>query len=69
MCNFWDSIYNNRNKVFFRVRLVSFFRGVRIGEMVVVEIWHIFVVEMPVIVSWTSEIVLDSKAFIIISKT
>ena len=49
--------------------MVSFFRGVRIAEMVVVEIWHIFIVEMPVIVSWTSEIVLDTKAFIIISKT
>ena len=51
------------------MRLVSFFRGVRILEMVVVEIWHIFIVEMPVIMSWTSEIVLDTKAFIFISKT
>ena len=52
------------------MRLVSFFGGVRIVKMVVVEIWRgPVIVEMPVIASWTSKIILDSKACIIVCKT
>ena len=62
----WDGIDDDGDVVLLWVGLVPPFRGVWVGEVVVVELvlFPIFpVVEVPVVIAWTSEVVLDVEAF------
>ena len=58
----WDGIDDDGDVVLLRVGLVPPFRGVWVVEVVVVEVWHVLVVEVPVVPAWTSEVVLDVEA-------
>ena len=64
-----DWVHNDWDEVLLWMGLVPFLGSVWVVQVVVVEFWHVVKVEVPVVVAWTSEVVLNIEVIPLVLKT